>query len=120
MAHKWPVVGAARRFWDGIAIEMVDGSTFAIAAHDVEALLFDHKTVPIYQTSEISMPFRCGEAYVSTSKRMVLLGVPGACREGAAQVSLAHLAAHYRRGERRAVQVVRAPTPALPGRLAVV
>jgi hypothetical protein len=111
MASKWPVVGSARRKGDGIEVAMVDGSTFAVRDIDCEALLMDRKTVALYQTSDISAPFRCGEARWSQSGRMVIFGTPGACKTGSVQCSGAHLRAHYRRGERRAVQVVRAPAP---------
>lgn len=121
--RRWTTIGAARRFGDGIRIELVDGSAYAVAAKDVEALIFEGDTVPLQQIGDISEPFRCGEAYWSQSGRMILLSMPGSGGRGAVQISGAHMCAHFTRGDRKPVPVVRPPnTPALPAgvRLAVV
>lgn len=121
--NKWTTIGAARRFGDGIRIELVDGGTYAIAAEDVSGLIYEGETVPLFQIGDLSAPFRCGEAYWSQSGRMILLAVPGSGRHGAVQVSGAHMCAHFTRGETKPVAVIRPPEPpTLPAgvRLAVV
>ncbi len=114
MVRKWSVVGSCRRKGDGLEIATVDGSTFAVRDVDAPALIVAGETVPLYQTSDFSEPFRCGEVSWSQSGQMLMISGPGSGRYGAMQVSGAHIRAHYLRGEKRAVEVVRPPEPGLP------
>lgn len=86
--------------------------TYAISAHDALALFVANEPAPLYQISDISEPFKAGRATVSDSGRMVMLTPNGSGRYGALQIPGAHLAAHYLRHEREAVEVVSPPEPA--------
>jgi len=124
MSARWLQIGAARRCGDGLWFSIPDYGDFAVSSEMAPKLIVEGETVPLIQISDISSPFRVGEAYWSQSGRMICLSVPGAgSRHGAVQVSGKHLCAHYIRGETRAVPIVQPPEPSKlpPGiRLAVV
>ena len=112
MTSKWSTVGTARRCGDGIWINLPDIGDFAVSSEMAPRLIVEGETVPLIQISDISSPFRVGEAYWSQSGRMICLSVPGAgSRHGAIQVSGKHLCAHYIRDEKRAVPIVMPPAP---------
>lgn len=105
----WRTIGTARRFGDGIRIEITIEpcvGTYAIERHTVAMLLDDGFAVPVYQCSDLSAPFSCGKAKLATSRRMVLLELPGAPRGGAVQVSRVQLRDHYLKGSTAPVPVI--------------
>jgi hypothetical protein len=124
MSQKWTAIGGARRCGDGIWFSIPGIGDFAVSSEMAPKLIVEGETVPLVQISDISAPFRVGEAYWSQSGRMICLSVPGdGSRHAAVQVSGKHLCAHYLRNEKRAVPIVQPPeAPKLPPgiRLAVV
>ena len=116
-ATRWRTVGCAQRYGDGIRFAILFGSLegeYAISADSARRLLVENALeVPLWQLRSEAGPEPCGTAKRSRTRRMIVLDIPGAGREGALQLSSAHITAHWLRGEKTGVPVVAPPEPRL-------
>ena len=111
---RWATVGEARRFGDGLRIEVRNGpqaGIYAIGAYDVLNLFLTCETAPLWRLAPETgtAPIRCGEVSLSESGRMLVVTDARTGRYGNLQIPGDAIAARYLANDPAPVPVLSPP-----------